>query len=263
MSPRYWFINRKGVDVQLVQDGLDWLLRTANSQGAKAMLAVPTLGAIPDTGFFARAFGKDAVRQLRSAKTASVKGVTLSLLTEKLGPHSWDGPVLAFSPSARLLDKIDSLLWQSTGVTDMLVIPRDQAWIERTGAREPGTEETDVSTRATLPMEVEVALNWVHNPNDPAGLYINRDDDADSAVDLLIRLWDNGTRFNIDTLRAELVGRGVDPILADRIRRKLQGHAAGKKVRYRRGPWEADVVDRLKEEARRRREGSTKSPRVC
>jgi hypothetical protein len=116
--------------------GFSWLTRLAKGNG---LIAFDQIQNADNTSRVLKLLmpGK-TFDQFKKGETVKVGAVSVTIVTKKKCPPTWDGPVLVIYPSGDLLSDVDGI----EGVTDVMVVPwqpldKDApvaAWIARESA---------------------------------------------------------------------------------------------------------------------------------
>jgi hypothetical protein len=191
--------------------------------------------------------GPATVKKLSKDNKVRFKGGTIELMTERIKPYSWSGPVLAVHPSPQLLDLVDSLRSPS----EILIVPwrRDEGepWAQMWSARELGSSVEPYPKRFSNPTVRAALESLTHRVNLSTGLA--HPSDRAAAVTMFRLLHDAGEQFDPDEIRAWLISElDWQPQDANEVTDVANGVLAGKRFRLRSsGEWVPDIVNLWRE----------------
>lgn len=232
---------------QFVLEGIRWLVSTAKAGKGEGLIAVNGFAVLERVA--RRIFGERRAKQLR-AGMATVDGVRLAVMSDAKPLFDFSGPVFALYPSARLLDRIDTMY----SVTHLLVIPwleKDvEDWIRAWQPHEIG-EDAEVAGSIALSNPIVAAAmdDLVVLIN--VGTGIVSPTDKAHAIEIFRCLKLNGTTYDPDEIRAWLVAEaGMEPGDANDVRdlaqrildgRTVQGAGSPRKNTQRYKRWVAEA----------------------
>ena len=246
LSPRLsYFIRSEGPNVESATKAFGWLLLNSKPRGYMAVHGYRNLD-----GVLAEVIGEPAVKALKGQGKFAISGKEITLVTERKSIYNaHDSPMVAFHPSSKFLDELDSI----PGISAMLVVPWNfyevEPWIRARGAVELGmplsgqegpTVQNKVVERALQSLTRTVNLSTgVMHPSDRA-----------SAIQMFQILRNAGERFTPEEVKAWLIGKGGWKAThaqdaADIARKVLEGR------RLRTGPmrvWADDILEQWRAE---------------
>ena len=149
-----YFIRTEGPDHDAVKKAFTWLLKNSK---AKAFLAIAVIGNL--TGVIGEVLGERIVKVLGKEGRVVISGIEIILVTKrKIIYDGENSPLLAFYPSSKYLDELDSI----RNVSAMLVVPsamKDiELWIEARNASELGVSQPPPKYPLVSNKVVEAAL---------------------------------------------------------------------------------------------------------
>lgn len=244
------YVNSSGPNQAGIILGFAWLDQLAQSDPAKktALLAVDTKNSLEDR--LSGILTKNGIKALMEGKAVKVTDhfeVRL-LITRDRSTYDHMGPVFAVYPNQDLLDKIDTM----PGVTDVLVLPWQHSmikpWMDAWSPTQLGQAASPVSPVSLSDPVVEVALEELTNSvNLSTGITHPSDDSrAKETFRVLVK---GGHRFDVDDVRAWLVGRGWQPRDADAVREVASGAVQGKHFRNIKYPMDDRDLKRWRDKA--------------
>ncbi|RJQ65746.1 MAG: hypothetical protein C4519_27325 [Desulfobacteraceae bacterium] len=229
-----FYINSEGPDESAIGIGIKWLAEIGkdNPKKRKSLFAINQLHELEDGSILADFLGDKRARQLRQSKQIEFKDdFSMNLfLARQRDLYSWNGPVLALYPTAKLLDKVEDLY----EVTDILVISRRieeiQPWIYTWGVPELGTSQQSVpiSQRPMHP-EVEARLKEISHMN--SGDCFTHPSDHKRIVEIFRSFKKRGVPYDSNEIRAWLIREGgCKSGAADEVKSIAQSILDGKRI---------------------------------
>lgn len=242
-----WFIDSHGPDTSALKTAFSWLLKKigASSENRRGLLVVHGKGNLEST--VGAVFGPAVAKKLGKENQVRIRGSAIELMTERIKPYGWSGPVLAVHPSPRLLDMVDSLSTPS----EILVVPwlRDEVepWIQMWGARELGSSAEPDTKRFSNPTVRAALASLTRRVNLSTG--IAHPSDRAATVEMFRLLYAAGEDFDPPEVRSWLISElNWQPKDANDVRDVAEGVLSGKRFRasgY--GAWVPDIVERWRE----------------
>lgn len=242
-----WYIDVEAPGAAQMRPAIVWFLeRIASSPDRRGLLAVPGKGNLTGTGI-ETLLGSAKTKKLSRDNKIQIQSVVIELMTQKINPHYWSGPVLAVYPDKKLLDAVDSLQTPS----DILVVPwlrrEGTEWAQTWGARELSSSADPSPKQFSNPM-VQAALQSLTNRvNLSTGLA--HPSDRSAAIKLFRILRGAGERYDPTEVRAWLVSElGWQPRHANEAAGVARDILAGKKLRSSAsGEWAPDILKQWRE----------------
>ena len=239
-----WFIDSYGPDTSALKTAFSWLLKKidAQSENRRGLLVVHGKGNLGGT--VEVVLGSAAVKKLGKDKKVRVRGNVIELMTERIKPYAWSGPVLAVHPSPKLLDLVDSLSTPS----EILVVPwiREEVepWVQMWGARELGSSVGPTQKRFSNPMVQAALASLTARVNLSTGIV--HPSDRVAAIEMFRLLNAAGEHFDPTEVRSWLIAElGWQPRHANDVRDVAEGVLSGRRFQTSgSGSWVPDIVER-------------------
>lgn len=239
-----WFIDSHGPDTSAFKTAFSWLLKrvAASPDNRRGLLVVHGKGNLEGT--VEVVLGSAAVKKLGKDNKVEIRGNIIELMTERIKPYAWSGPVLAVHPSPKLLDMVDSLSTPSA----ILVVPwiREEVepWVQMWGARELGSSVKPVPQQFSNPTVQAALASLTARVNLSTGIV--HPSDRAAAVEMFRLLNTAGEDFDPTEVRSWLIAElGWQPRHANDVKDVAEGVLSGKKLRTSNpGVWVPDIVDR-------------------
>jgi len=243
---RSYFIKAEGPDRGTVAKAFRWLLENSK---AKSFLAIAVIGNL--NGVIGDVLGERIVKALRKEGKVAISGIEIVLVTKRNIIYDGENaPLLAFYPSSKYLDELDSI----PNISAMLVVPwtmKDiELWIRARNATEVGVVQPPKELPLVSNKVVEAALrSLTARVNVSTG--IAHPMDREATIQALMILRDAGERFVPDEIKAWLISKGgwraTD---AQEVAEVAQKILDGRRLRYGASAWALNILEIWREEAR-------------
>ncbi len=250
-----WYIDTHAPGAAVLQTAFSWFReRIAASPDRRGLLAVP--GKV-NLDHIQTVLGSATVKKLKQDNRARLQDDTIELMTEKINPYFWSGPVLALYAPPKLLDMVDSLQTP----TEILVVPwlrkEGTQWAQTWGARELGSVAEPPAKRFSNPTVRAALENLTNRVNLSTGI-VHQSDRA-AAITLFRLLRNAGEQCDPDEVRAWLVSElGWQPQHAKEVEDVATKILAGRRLRASAsGDWAPGIVERWREGGSRDPGGSS------
>lgn len=238
------FINTHGPDENAIRQALDWLLGNKKGQGFVAVHQYDNL----TNGIIGDVIGKIHVRNLISRGETKFAGTRIFLVTQKKRVNDGnDLPLIAFHPSRKFLDELDSI----PNVSAMLVVPwileEVQPWIKTWNATELGTPAQSRKTPLVSNKVLEAALRSLNaRVNRSTG--IGHPSDREAAIQMFTILKGGRESFDPEEVKAWLIAEGGwQANYAEEVAELARGVLEGKKFRTGSPAWSENILESWRE----------------
>lgn len=245
------YIDTEGPGATELRPAFSWFLRQiANSADRRGLLAVPGKGNLTGTGI-ETVLGTTTVKNLSKNNRVRVQGLTIELMTERINPRFWSGPVLAVYAGDRLLDMVDSLETPSKILFVPWLRKEGQAWARMWSARELGSTDEPPARQFSNPTVRAALESLTDSVNLSTGLAHSSDRDA--AIQMFRLLHDAGEQFDPEETRSWLISElDWEPRHANEVRNVANGVLTGKKFRVSsRDVWASNIMEQWREKGSR------------
>jgi len=201
-SRKSLFIRSEGSDEGNVKKAFSWLLQNSKTRG---FIAVRGYGNLD--GVIRNVIGDIAIKALRSQGRLAVSGAEILLITErKLIYNGQNSLLVAFFPSAKFLDQLDSI----ENVSAMLVVPWSfsevEPWIKTWNATELGQPERPEQPIVRSRVVEEGLRSLTSRVNVSTG--IAHPSDRSAAIQMFEILRNAGETFTPEEVKAWLTAKG-------------------------------------------------------
>lgn len=239
-----YFTRSEGPDEKNAEEAFSWLVENCKPLG---IMAVPGLANL--NGIILKIIGEDAVESLKRQGKMAIPGGEILLITErKLLYDAKNSPILAFYPSSKFLDVIDSI----PNASALLVVPwlfkEVQPWIKAWSATELG-QQPSASASLLRSKTVEQALkDLTASVNLSTG--ITHPSDRNAAIQTFEILKAANEPFSPDEVKAWLVGKGGWKATdAQEVAELVQKILEGKKLKTTSRVWVDNILEIWKKAA--------------
>ena len=239
------FIKSQGPDKTSVKKAFSWLVQNSKPRG---FIAIHGYGNLD--GVIRNVIGDAATKALRSqGRLADSKTEILLVTQNKLIYDAQNSPLVAFFPSAKLLDQLDSI----ENVSAMLVVPyrlsEVEPWIRTWNATELGQAEKPEQPLVSNKVVEEALKSLTGRVNVSTGIV--HPSDRSAAIQMFEILRDAGETFTPEEVKAWLTAKGgwkatYAQEVADVARKILEG----RKLKSEGQAWADNILDQWRESAR-------------
>lgn len=239
-----YFIHSEGPNVQSAKKVFLWFLKYPSDKGFLAVMGYGNLrGVISDI------LGDGAIKSLMKTGSVRLNGKEILLVTERKFIYSGKNlPLIAFYPSSKFLDALDSI----PNLSAMLVVPwimrEVEPWVRTRNAQELGAEKAEPLELIPNKIVVEALKSLTATVNVSTGIAHPRDKEA--AIQTFTILKDAGEYFNPENVKAWLIRNGKWKATdAQEVAELAQKVLEGRRLKKGSPHWRKDIIEIWREDA--------------